>query len=335
DADQRREGTNKTISIAGVPIQTDHAPETYLGPDGKTYKVGQYESLLEHRDKKNAGVTALLNASTTKEAADAGATKAAAAEASAQSNVDYLDMSTQEKTDLTAIKTLMKNVTVADGAVPTLAQITTEQSILDAKAAAAGATPADVNAANNFKAAVTTYTGHAGTNDLVDALGTANGGVDAATAKIKALTDAVADLQKAQGAQAQLTGLDAAAKVTADVFTAHDLSLPVSATGAVLASASSDIFVATKADATISLFGLLGTDSLYIGSQYTLNTGKLSTGNNSVLEAFVAQSGADTTIKLEKSVFGSNAATPEVVTITLTGVDATKVHLTNGIITVA
>jgi hypothetical protein len=102
-----------------------------------------------------------------------------------------------------------------------------------------------------------------------------------------------------------------------------------------LATAASDIFVASKADATISLFNLLGTDSLYIGSQYTLNTGKLTTGNNAVLEAFVAQSGSDTTIKLEKTAFGSNAATPEVITITLTGVDATKVHLTNGIITVS
>jgi hypothetical protein len=110
--------------------------------------------------------------------------------------------------------------------------------------------------------------------------------------------------------------------------------LPVTLNADQVATAGSDIYVAGTTDTTILNFGLLGSDALFIGSKYTLNTGKLSAGNPSVLEAFVAQSGSDTTIKLEKTAFGSNAASPEVVTITLTGVDATKVHLTNGIITV-
>jgi len=288
-------------------------------------------------EDKNAGVTALLNSSTTKEAADTGATKAAAVEASAQAQVDYLDMSAAEKTDLTAIKALMKDVSVADGALPTLAQITTQQSILDAKAAAAGATPADVTAAADFKAAVDAYKADAPTNDLVTALGTANATVKADQDAIKALADAVTALNKAQSSADQLTALDATVTAANKVFTSHDLALPVEASGAVLASAGSDIFVAGKTDASISLFGLLGTDSLYIGKDYVLNTGKLSAGSDAALEAFVAQSGSDTTIKLEQHAFSSHVTgTPasEIVTITLVGVNATDVHLNNGIITV-
>lgn len=288
-------------------------------------------------EDKNAGVTALLNSSTTKEAADTAATKAAAAEASAQAQVDYLDMSSNEKADLTAIKALMKDVAVADGALPTLAQITTQQSILDAKAAATGATPADVTAAADFKAAVDAYNLDAPANELVGALKIANDKVNLDLDAIKALATAVTALNKAQASADQLTALDATVTAANKVFTSHDLALPVEASGAVLASAGSDIFVAGKTDASISLFGLLGTDSLYIGKDYVLNTGKLSAGSDAALEAFVAQSGSDTTIKLEQHAFSSHVTgTPasEIVTITLVGVNATDVHLNNGIITV-
>jgi hypothetical protein len=154
---------------------------------------------------------------------------------------------------------------------------------------------------------------------------------------IKDLADAVTALNKAQSSADQLTALDATVTAANKVFTSHDLALPVEASGAVLASAGSDIFVAGKTDASISLFGLLGTDSLYIGKDYVLNTGKLSAGSDAALEAFVAQSGSDTTIKLEQHAFSSHVTgTPasEIVTITLVGVNATDVHLNNGIITV-
>jgi hypothetical protein len=70
EADERRLPAHKVVMvIGGVPITTDIGPETYKGPDGKTYTAGQYESLFEHRNKKNAGVT--LNPELSKEEKEA------------------------------------------------------------------------------------------------------------------------------------------------------------------------------------------------------------------------------------------------------------------------
>lgn len=287
-------------------------------------------------EAKFPGVTALLSSSVSKEAADAALTAAVKVQTATAANVDYLDMGTAEVADLKAIAALMTDVKVADGALPTIAQITSQQAILQATA---DATPSDTAAAAKltaFKNAVAAYNADAPTNKLSADLKAGTDAVTAANTTISNLTKATTALATANDLAAQLKGVNDNIKVAQDVFTAHDVTVPMTlGTGVTLATAASDIFVAGKADATISLFNLLGTDSLYIGSQYTLNTGKLTTGNNAVLEAFVAQSGSDTTIKLEKTAFGSNAATPEVITITLTGVDATKVHLTNGIITVS
>ena len=43
--------------------------------------------------------------------------------------------------------------------------------------------------------------------------------------------------------------------------------------------------------------------------------------------------GGDTVLKMETSVFGSSTATPEIITITLVGVDAADIVMNNGIIT--
>lgn len=300
-------------------------------------------------EDKNAGVTALLASSTAHEAADAGLASAVKAQAAAQANVDGLDLTTKAQGDLKGIAAAMTIVKLDAGALPTTAQITTELTQLDAikksTADIAAAAPTDTDKAaaataaatayNNFKTLVDTFKADDNGNPLVEAQDAATKAVKADNDAISALAKAVAGLDAANATAAQLAAVNSQLKAANDAFTSHDLQLPVSLSGTAVATAGADIFVAGKTDASILNFGLLGSDSLYIGSQYTLNTGKLSTGNNSVLEAFVAQAGTDTTIKLEKTVFGSNAATPEVVTITLTGVDATKVHLTNGIITVS
>jgi hypothetical protein len=300
-------------------------------------------------EDKNPGVTALLASSTAHEAADAGLASAVKADAAAQTAVNGLDLTDAAKADLKGIAAAMTVVKLDAGATPSTAQITTELTQLDAInksaaaiAAQAGATDAqkaDAAAAlaayNSFKTLVDKFTADDNANPLVAAQTAATANIKADNDAITALTKAVAGLDAANATAAQLAAVNGQLKAANDAFTSHDLQLPVALTGTQVATAGADIFVAGKVDASVLNFGLLGSDSLYIGSQYTLNTGKLSTGNNSVLEAFVAQSGTDTTIKLEKSVFGSNAAVPEVVTITLTGVDATKVHLTNGIITVS
>jgi hypothetical protein len=54
DADDRRKGSDQVVgAMAGVPIMTRVPAQTYVGPDGKTYTVGQYESLNEHRNRNN------------------------------------------------------------------------------------------------------------------------------------------------------------------------------------------------------------------------------------------------------------------------------------------
>jgi hypothetical protein len=300
-------------------------------------------------EAKNPGVTALLAASTTLEAADAVVTNSVKAQVAAQTAVNGLDLTVAAQADLKDIGAAMTYVKLDAGTLPTTAQITTELSQLDAvnKSAAAiaaqpGSTAAQqadaakaLAAYNSFNSMVTKFQADDNANPLIAAQTAANATIKTDSDAIAALTKAIGDLNTANDLTAQLTAVNGQVKAAGDAFTAHELVQPVSLTGTLVATAGSDIYLAGKADASILNFGLLGNDSLYVGSQYTLNTGKLTTGNNAVLEAFVAQNGADTTIKLEKTAFGSNAATPEVITITLTGVDATKVHMTNGIITVA
>ncbi|PQP00944.1 hypothetical protein C5614_05150 [Massilia phosphatilytica] len=300
-------------------------------------------------EAKNPGATALLASSTSHEAADAAQASAVKAQASAETTVNGLDLTDAAKADLKGIAAAMTIVKLAAGALPTTAQIITEETQLkaiqkstaDLAAADPGnATKADAAAKadaayTSFKTLVDQFSADDNANPLIDTRDAATASVKADNDAITALTKAIAALDTANATAAQLVAVNGQVKAAGDAFTAHDLLLPVTLDADQVATAGADIYVAGSTDVTVLNFGLLGSDALFIGSKYTLNTGKLSTGNNSVLEAFVAQSGSDTTIKLEKTAFGSNAATPEVVTITLTGVDATKVHLTNGIITVS
>jgi hypothetical protein len=341
-----KEAAYETATGTTVTIKADGTVDGLIVINADTKALELASGVTE---AKNPGVTALLASSTAHEAADAALASAVKAQAAAQTNVDGLDLTADAKADLKDIGAAMTIVKLETGATPTTAQITTELTQLEAikkstadiaaadptnTAKAADATKA-ATAYTTFKTLVDDFKADDNANPLVKAQTDATAAVKADADAIAALSKAVAALDAANATAAQLAAVNGQLKAANDAFTSHDLQLPVSLTGTQVATAGADIFVAGKADATVLNFGLLGSDSLYIGSQYTLNTGKLSTGNNSVLEAFVAQAGTDTTIKLEKTVFGSNAATPEVVTITLTGVDATKVHLTNGIITVA
>lgn len=283
-------------------------------------------------EAKNAGVTALLNASIAQEAADLNVTKASTLVTVTQNTVDYLDTTTAEQTALAGIKAQFKDVTVAASAMPTEAQIAEQLAIFKAKDAAA-----NNNVYEDFQASVDAFYAIT-TNPLADALKAANDSVKTANDNIKNFTDALAALTKAQALVTQSAALDATVAAAAEVLTSRDYAVqPVDAV-AEIGSSKSDIFMfnaKTSVDSSINLFNLQGQDSLFIGSDYTLNRGALSTGNNAALEAFVSQVGTDTVIKLEKSAFGSAAAVAEVVTITLVGVDATTIQLNNGIITSA
>lgn len=291
----------------------------------------------------NPGVTALIASINAKLTADLAVSNADKAVTSAQSSVNYLDMGATEVARLETIKGLMTDVPVAAGALPTSAQISTQQTILQAAADAEATPGAATTALNNFKTAVANYETAAVVNARVAELNTATGAAKTANESIAALTKATADLTKAVGMQSELASADAAIAAAKKAFVDGGLVAPVDITGTpIIATSASDIYVAGKTSGSINLFGLLGDDALFIGTGYTLNTtatlntaGTVITGgNNSVLEAFIFNTTEGTKIVLEQSAFGSSAATPEVVTITLTGVNAANVDLANGIITV-
>ncbi len=281
----------------------------------------------------NPGVTALIASINAKLAADVSVANSVKAVGSAQASVDYLDMGTAEVNALEAIKALMPAGTVAAGSLPTQAQIATQKAILDAGT--------DTAAQGDFNDAIADYNLVIGQNARVAALNTATTNASNVNKDIEALTKATTALTKAEAASAQLAGFDASIDAAKKAFVDAGLVAPQDATAGLIATAASDIYVAGKVNASINLFGLLGNDALFIGTGYTLNTtatmsattGAITGGNNGVLEAFIFNGTDGAHIVLEKSVFGSAAATPEVVTITLVGVDATDVQLNNGIIT--
>lgn len=321
-----------TDGVAGTPVVTKVIA---LNSEGKLALASGVT------ETTHPGVTALLASTTAQEAADATLTSALRTQTSANANVNYLDMGATEMSNLQSIRAAMvkyQDVSIAEGALPTLAQISTQMAILEAnvKAGVAGA-QAELD---EFKPLVATYETNAAANARVEALTTANAAVTAATTTISTLTKATGELNAALAAQAELAAADASVDAALKAFTENGMTPPMvvnAADGNEVATAASDIFTAGTTSGQISLFGLQGNDSLFIGTQYTLNQGALTTGNNAVLEAFItsANSGADTVITLEKTAFGSNAATPEVVTITLVGVASTDVVLNNGIITLA
>jgi hypothetical protein len=303
----------------------------------------------------NPGITALLASSTAKETADASLTSAMTAQTTAQATVSGLDLTDQAKIDLKAIATAMTIVKLDAGATPTQAQITTEVSSLqaiktsaEAIAAQTGATQAQKDAAvaaakayNDFNALVTTFKTDDNADPLVKAQADLTATVKTDSDAVAALSTALSDLAKANATKAQLDAVNGQLKAAGDAFTANNLLQPVTldaAHAAPLATAGADIFVAGTTNAAITNFGLLGADALYLGSKYVLNTtGDITKGNDAVLEAFIIKNGANTDIVLEQKAFASSETTPgaDLVTITLTGVDSTKVHLNNGIITVS
>jgi hypothetical protein len=330
-ADGTAKYTSATVTVAADLIVKD--------ADTGALKLASGTTVTE---AKMPGVTALLAASTALESADAVKGKADLAVDAATLNVHYVDVTTAETTALQAVadKFVVVDPTVKlAGKLPTEGEMTTELAALKAKADVE-TDPAGVAHTNytSFKGLVDTYHAAAVTDPTVKAQTDAAKAVSDATDAIKTFTTDVAAYNAAKATLANFGGYDAivlaAQKVFADNgYIVNDLG---TTTTDQIASASSDLILAGSNDVKIALFGLQGKDALYIGTDYTLNTTKDMTGNDAVKEVFIvgANGGADTEIVLEKSAFGSSAATAEVITITLTGVSAADVHLNNGIITV-
>jgi hypothetical protein len=279
----------------------------------------------------NPGITAVLNASTAVEGAEKALINATSVVTAAQQTVDFLDTNATQEAALTALKAEMTSFTFATGVQPTQAQINEQIEIFRVGDVA---NPSSTVYEDFLDDVATFRTAAAANNPLNTGLTTAEGAVKTTTASIKALNDAVTGLSTAEANVTQYDALHASVMTATKVFTDNGYALQNVDTAFEIGSASSDIFMVGKTSSSISLFGLQGADALYVGNGYTLNTGALSTGNNAALEAFVSQSGLDTVIRVETSAFGSSASTPELVTITLVGVDATDIQMNNGIITV-
>ncbi|MGJ7914367.1 DUF4214 domain-containing protein [Massilia sp. LXY-6] len=228
--------------------------------------------------------------------------------------------------------------TVAAGATPTLAQIQTELAVLKAQT--------DQTAYTNFKGLVDAEAGAgAAFNPLVAKQAADTTAVSTISTTIKTLATDVAALQAAQANVATLNGLQATVDAYAKVLSDKGyLVTPLDATHTTnFAGAKSDVYTfdakSTVTGSTIAAFGLQGTDALSVGTDYTLVNGAIGakgvTGNDAVKEIFVSNNNGDAVLQIETHAYSSNvlATTGEVVTITLTGVDATTLHLNNGIIT--
>lgn len=102
---------------------------------------------------------------------------------------------------------------------------------------------------------------------------------------------------------------------------------------------------ADNADGTIANFGTDGNDYILIGSEYSFNSGALTTGNNNALEFFVVQGATGAQLVFESVNYGSSTVTvdaagtatasADATVITLTGLNAADVVVDNGVITVA
>ncbi|MFK3740083.1 DUF4214 domain-containing protein [Massilia sp. TN1-12] len=234
--------------------------------------------------------------------------------------------------------TLTDSTKIAAGTTPTVAQINTALAVTGAAT--------DQTAFKDLTALVNAEKAASGAtyNPLTAKLTADTAAVDNATKAISTLAKDVAALQSASANADTLAGLQATAAAYTKVLT--DKGYVVTNLDAThtsnFATAASDIYVVNPSQATASIgaFGLQGTDSVFVGSGYTLVKGAIGatgvTGNNAALEVFVSSSNGNTILQVENHAYSSSVVggTGEIVTITLTGVDASTIKMdASGIIT--
>jgi hypothetical protein len=241
--------------------------------------------------------------------------------------------------DKTAIDTAFD--TAGDGSQDDQTEV--NAAIVDAVAALA-----TNNLAVDFDAAVVLYlaegTALTGGEDLPTALAlapialaadVAQAAVDAEVALGTDLTDALADEALHVGYEDSLGDLDDAITDAEDAFGDAGYAAPVELDSAVKAATSADdLFFTGGINSQIISFS--GDDTLFIGADLVLNpdTTAGDEGDNSVLEVWITGT-TNAILTIETSVFGSEAATPELYTIQLTGVSSADVSFADGFITVS
>lgn len=346
DADAAQAAAEVAAAGKVAEYNAQNAPDIALAADGTTVLAadgvtvvalieldGDELVLADGVDEdSNPGVTALLAAAVALESAELSATVAAEALADAEFIANVADIDGGE-TELGLIGAAMVIVNPDDEDAPTGAEILTEIAGLEALVEA-GAVDAVANLAA-FQDLVDDFVAADG-DLLVSDLTTLAADVVAAEEAVAELDDAVAALADAEAAVAALEALEDDVDAAEDAFDDAGLNVPVTLIAVTGASAGSDIFVVGDiATSTVVNFGVDGTDSLYIGTDFTLNTGALTTGNNAVLEVFMIQDGANVKIHLETEVYGSDSGAVTEQIITLTGITVAELSLSNGIITAA
>ncbi|MGK8476175.1 DUF4214 domain-containing protein [Stutzerimonas stutzeri] len=195
----------------------------------------------------------------------------------------------------------------------------------------------DLNASTNGPAYIAAANADAAADKLV-------ADVTAADA-VKSQVDALADQYEA--ANKGVTDFTTAVTGKIAVFNAAGADTEITdITGATLtATAAKETFyfqdkIAAVDDVTIGSFAK--GDAIYLGEGIAFNSGALSTGNNSALEFFLIQDGADAKLVIETSVYGSantnlegvtaSELSPDAAVITLTGVSIDDLQVSNGAI---
>ncbi|WP_084676909.1 DUF4214 domain-containing protein [Massilia niastensis] len=312
--------------IAGTSV-TVAADGQVTGVIVKNATTGALQLATTVTAANRPAATALLEAVVAHQAALVEQATAADAVFAAKLDVHLLDESAAEVAARDALVALVSedDVGAYDG-VPTAAQILLQRDILVEEGSAGLAA---------FNTALNAYVALdiAANNPLSAAVATQTTALETANTNVEDLAEAVAAYEEAQANAEELAALNAAVTAATKAFADNDFKAPVFLGATAAGTAGADIFVFDGADATtITSFGRVGADSLFIGSDFTLNTGKLADGDNAKLEVFFVQTATGVKVTLETEVYGSDSAAVAEQTITLTGVDAEDLVLANGII---
>lgn len=167
-------------------------------------------------------------------------------------------------------------------------------------------------------------------NGFGNALLAAQAAQDARDAAIALVDSTAVDLAAAEAYAAELGELVGAYNSAVTATTAAEDAIDEA--GFVLQSSTtstpdlSDVYTVESADAD-DIEDFAAGDVISV-SGFTLNSGDVEVdGNNNVLEYFLTETEAGLVVTFETALFGSNAAVPEVVTITLTGVSLEDVSV--------
>lgn len=183
--------------------------------------------------------------------------------------------------------------------------------------------------------------------DTGNILTLAEGLVEAREEQKTAITEAEADKLEADAYKAEVDALAANYdQAESDLTDAQDLfeNLPVTIDGNATATADQeDVYLYNEKAGQISNFGAEGEDKLFIGGDFTVTTlaadADLATerlGDSGALEIFIQQDGANTQLYFEEDAFGgSDLSLDQLTKVTLVGVNAEDVSVTDGVLTVA